>query len=126
MEDLDKTMKLRAFSPAAKREAAQEIPAKDIGLALELEKKTAQLEEERKKVIDALNIVERVRESLRQEQAKTADLMARLNAIESKGTVVEARITVAEAKAAEAEVKIKELTEALQKISMIATAASQS
>ncbi len=119
-------MKLRAFSPEAKREPVQEISAKDIGLALELEKKTGQLEEERKKVIEALNIVERVRESLRQEQAKTAELLARINAIESKGTVVEARITVAEAKAAEAEAKVQELTEALQKISMIATAASQS
>ncbi len=98
MNELDKTLKIRAFSPETKREPTPEVHAKDMGLALELEKKTAQLEEERKKSLECLTIVERQREFIKQEQAKSAELQA---------------------KVAAAEAKIKDLTQALDRISSI-------
>ncbi len=102
MEDLDKTMKIRALPPEAKREPGPEVHAKDIGLALELEKKNAQLEEERKKSLECLAIVERQREFIKQEQVKSAELQAR---------------------AAAAEAKIRDLTDALDRISSIVSTA---
>ncbi len=98
MSDLDKTLKIRAFSPEAKREPTPDVHAKDMGLAMELEKKTAQLEEERKKSLECLTIVERQREFIKQEQTKSAELQARATA---------------------AEAKIRDLTQALDRISSI-------
>lgn len=102
MSDLEKTLKIRAFSPEAKREPAPEVHAKDMGMALELEKKTAQLEEERKKSLECLIVVERQREFIKQEQAKSAELQARVAA---------------------AEAKIKDLTQALDRVSSIVNTA---
>ncbi len=104
MDEMDRTMKLRAFSPEMRVEVAPEISAKERGLALDLEKKTAQLEEERKKGLECLGFVEKLRDILRHEQAKSAALQAQLAA---------------------AEARTRELTEVIDKISSITATATQ-
>lgn len=68
---MEKTVKLRAYPEDAKNTAPQGNPAEDQNKAFELARKNAQLEE---KSLDQLRIIEQLRESLRQEQAKAADL----------------------------------------------------
>ena len=81
--DMDKTLKLRTFSDTAKLPAVKDKPAKERNIALELEKKTAHLEEERSKSIDLLKTIVQLRESLKQEQEKSAMLEARVNKLDS-------------------------------------------
>ena len=76
---MDKTLKLRTYTEAAKDASAQGKPAKEQNLAEELEKKTALLEEERDKTVDLLKTIVQLRESLKQEQARAAELDAKLN-----------------------------------------------
>lgn len=80
---MDKTLKIHAYSDTAKSDGAKEKSAKELDIALELEKKTAHLEEERSKTLDLLKTIVQLRESLKQEQAKTAVLEARLNKLDS-------------------------------------------
>lgn len=131
--DDDKTLKIRAFpaEPAVAKPKPDNL-GREQELTLELSKKNAQVEEEKKKALDALKIIERMRETLKQEQAKSAELQAKANAAdakvaaaESKANLAEAKATVAEAKAAEAQAKVKELTEALERISNVAASAIQ-
>ncbi len=75
---MDKTLKLRTYSGDSNG-AAQGNRAKEQDLSLELEKKTALLEEERSKSVDLLKTIVQLRESLKQEQAKSAELEARIN-----------------------------------------------
>jgi chromosome segregation ATPase len=81
--DKDKTLKLRTFSDTAKLPAAKDKSAKERNIALELEKKTAHLEEERNKSLDLLKTIVQLRESLKQEQDKSAVLEARVNKLDS-------------------------------------------
>lgn len=76
---MDKTLKLRTYSADSNNNPAQGSHAKDEKNALELEKKTALLEEERSKSLDLLKTIVQLRESLKQEEARTADLEAKLN-----------------------------------------------
>ncbi|MBU1424322.1 MAG: hypothetical protein KKH12_15085 [Gammaproteobacteria bacterium] len=80
---MDKTLKLHAYSDAAKSDGAKEKSSKELDLALELEKKTAHLEEERSKSLDLLKTIVQLRESLKQEQAKSAVLEARVIKLDS-------------------------------------------
>lgn len=68
---MDKTVKIRAFPDDAKGNVLQGNPKEDQGKVLELARKNAQLEE---KTLDQLRIIEQLKESLRQEQAKVAEL----------------------------------------------------
>lgn len=77
----------------------------------ELAKKTALLEDEKKRSVEYMRMVEQLRESLKQEQAKVAEMADKVAALEAKTGVV-----------AGLEAKIKELNEALGKIALIASA----
>jgi len=80
---MDKTVKISAYSATAKAATPQEKPALDRVVALELEQKQAQLEEERNKSLELLRSVVQLRESLKQEQAKTAELSAKVEQLDS-------------------------------------------
>ena len=75
---MDRTLKLRAYSDDSNSKTAQGKSAKEEKIALELEKKTALLEEERNKSVDLLKTIVQLREKLKQEEAKTAELEAKL------------------------------------------------
>lgn len=81
---LDKTLKLRAYTDdAAKSDVAQDDRAEEKNKSQELAKKDAQLEEEKSKSLEHLKTIVQLRESLKQEKAKTADLEAKLNKLDS-------------------------------------------
>lgn len=72
---MDKTLKLRTYSG----ETGSDNRAKEQNVSLELEKKTALLEDERNKSVELLKTIVQLRESLKQEQAKSAELEAKIN-----------------------------------------------
>ncbi|OGS94127.1 MAG: hypothetical protein A3H31_07280 [Gallionellales bacterium RIFCSPLOWO2_02_FULL_57_47] len=115
------TIRLRAYSDNAERIVPQNNLTEAQNNALELVKKTAQLEEEKKKSLEYLKTIEQLRECLKQEQAKTAEMSEKIAGLEAK--VKESVGLEAKAKEfAELEAKVKELTEVLGKISGIAAA----
>ena len=115
------TIRLRAYSDNAERIVPQNNLTEAQNNALELVKKTAQLEEEKKKSLEYLKTIEQLRECLKQEQAKTAEMAEKIAGLEAK--VKESVGLEAKAKEfAELEAKVKELTEVLGKISGIAAA----
>ncbi|MBI5626010.1 MAG: hypothetical protein HY935_02230 [Nitrosomonadales bacterium] len=122
MSNADKTtIKVRAYSGDANNVAPQNNLTEEQNNALELVKKTAQLEEEKKKSLEHLKTIEQLREILKQEQAKAAEMARKIAGLEAK--VKDS--TGPEAKAKEfaaLEAKVKELTEVLGKISGIAAA----
>lgn len=77
--DKDRTVKLRAYAEPAKNVVPQAKPANGLDRSPELAKKEAQLEEEKSKTLELLKTIVQLRESLKQEQAKAADLEAKLN-----------------------------------------------
>ena len=114
MDKTIKTVKLRTFSDGsdnAKSNAPQSNLTEDQNNILELAKKNAQLEEEKKKSLEQTKIIEQLREILKQEQAKAAEMAKKMAGLEVKVKEL-----------AELETKVKELTELLDKISSIATA----
>ena len=115
------TIRLRAYSDNAERIVPQNNLTEAQNNALELVKKTAQLEEEKKKSLEYLKTIEQLRVCLKQEQAKTAEMSEKIAGLEAK--VKESVGLEAKAKEfAELEAKVKELTEVLGKISGIAAA----
>lgn len=80
---MDKTLKLRTFSDTEKNPVAKEKSSKERNIAHELEKKTAHLEEERSKSLDLLKTIVQLRESLKQEQERSAVLEARVIKLDS-------------------------------------------
>ena len=105
------TVKLRAYADKAERIVPQNNLTEAQNNALELVNKTAQLEEEKKKSLEQIKIIEQLRESLQQEQVKTAEMVKMM-------TEQEARTKASAA----LEAKAKELAEALGKIAAIAAA----
>ena len=79
---MDKTLKLRTYSGEIKSNVVQGNIEKERNIALELEKKTALLEDERSKSLDLLKTIVQLRESLKQEQARSAGLEAKLNKLD--------------------------------------------
>ncbi len=80
----DKTLKLRAYSEPAKSEAVQGAPAKDQEVAQKLQQVTAQLEDEKDKSLELLKTIVQLRESLKQEQVKTSDIVRKAAELEAK------------------------------------------
>ena len=80
---MDKTLKLRTYSGDTKNNGSLDNAAKEQKISLELEKKTAQLEDEKSKSIELLKTIVQLRESLKQEEAKSAELGAKLNKLAS-------------------------------------------
>jgi len=95
---MDKTVKIRAFGDQAKNEVASDKPTIDRTTALEMEHKQAKLDEERNKSLEMLKTITQLRESLKQEQAKSAELESRLSKLEQDKT-------------AEMEAKLRKLSE---------------
>jgi predicted nucleic acid-binding Zn-ribbon protein len=120
MPDADKTtIKIRALSDKTERIVPQNTLTEGQSKALELVKKSAQLEDEKKKSLEYLKTIEQLQESLRQEKTRTAEMAAKIAGLEAQ--LRESVSLEAKAKEfAELEAKIKELTEVLGRISGIA------
>ena len=120
MSDVDKTtIKTRAYTDGTKSAAPQSNLTADQEKSLEFVKKNARLEEENKKLLEQLATVDQLQASLRQEQARTAEMAKKMAGLEARIK----ELAELESKAqttAELEAKVKELTEALGKISGIA------
>lgn len=81
---MDKTLKLHAYSEPAKPDVAQGNPKADQSISLELAKKTALLEEERSKSLELLKTIVQLRESLKQEQVKTSEIVRKAGDLEAQ------------------------------------------
>lgn len=103
---------VKAAEMAAKT-AKLEAKVNDLAAleANDIARKNAQIEEEKKKSIEHLKTIEQLKESLKQEQAKTAEATKKMAGLEAR---------INELSALEA--KVKELTDMLGKISGIAAA----
>jgi methyl-accepting chemotaxis protein len=122
MSDAEKTtIKLRAYPDKAGGDVAQSNLTEDQNNALELVKRTAQLQEEKNKSLELQMTIEQLRESLKQEQTKTAEMANMAVGLEAKVKELGEQETKVK-KVAELEAKVKELTEVLGKISSIAAA----
>ena len=73
IDAMDKTVKIRAYSDDPKNDASRGNLTEDQNNSLELTKKNTQLEEEKNKSLEHIKTIEQLRESLRREQARTAD-----------------------------------------------------
>ncbi len=78
---MDRTLKMRAYTPGASETSNL---TREQELELELAKKAAQLEEEKRKSLETLKVLEHMREVHKNEQARSAELQARLNAAEDR------------------------------------------
>lgn len=74
MAVMDKTVKIRAYSADAASPAGEGNLTAEQNNSLELAKKNTQLEEEKKKSLDQAKLIEQLKASLAQEQAKWAEL----------------------------------------------------
>ena len=81
---MDKTIKIRAYSGEAKGDLAQGNLADDKNKSLELAMKDAQIEEEQSRSLEHLKTIVHLRESLKQEQARTVELLKRADEFEAK------------------------------------------
>lgn len=120
MSEADKTtIRVRAFPDSTKSTAPQSNLTEAQNNALELVNKNALLEQERNKSIELLKTIEQLRESLKQEQTKTAEMARKSAAWETKANEL-AELEARGNKVTELEAKVKELTELLGKISSFA------
>lgn len=71
---MEKTVKLHAYSEDAKSDTARSNLTEDQNKSLELAKKNSLLEEEKKRSLEYLNTIEQLKGSLKQEQAKVAEM----------------------------------------------------
>lgn len=116
----EKTVKIRAYLSSEDSRVPQSNLTEAQDNALELVKKKAQLEEEKKKSLECEKTIEDLQESLRQERAKTSEMAGKLAVLEAKVRA----LAVLEAKAKELVVldaKVKELNDLLGKLSGIAS-----
>ena len=81
---MEKTVKIRAYPGDAKSDAAQGSPAGDQDKSLELAMKDAQIEEEKSRAFEHLKTIVQLRESLKQEQAKTAEMARKIDAHDAR------------------------------------------
>lgn len=79
---MEKTVKLRAYPEGAHKPDAP-VNGTD-GQALELAMKDAQIEEERSRSLEHLKTIVQLRESLKQEQARSAEAAKRVAELESR------------------------------------------
>ncbi|MDZ4202421.1 MAG: hypothetical protein U1C96_09785 [Gallionella sp.] len=82
MSAVDKTVKLRAYAEDANNPAAQGKQTDDKSLDLAM--KDAQIEEERSRSLEHLKTIVQLRESLKQEQAKVAEITGKAAEMENK------------------------------------------
>jgi polyribonucleotide nucleotidyltransferase len=79
---MDKTLKLRAYPDGAMKTAEAGKPADEK--SLELAMKDAQIEEERSRSLEHLKTIVQLRESLKQEQARTAEATLKAGELEAR------------------------------------------
>ncbi len=138
MSDLDKTIKIRAYSGGEPNDNSQNKPKEDPKTSTELLIKTPKSEEDQSKFVEFAKVIEQLGRSLKEEQSKSAELTKKLGTLEEVQTQsarLARRVSELEEeqkksletsrKTAELEARIKELAEALEKISSIAAAAAQ-
>jgi chromosome segregation ATPase len=78
----EKTVKLRAYSDDIKNPSAPIDPADEKSLDLAM--KDAQIEEERSRSLEHLKTIVQLRESLKQEQARTVEVSRKVAELEAK------------------------------------------
>jgi DNA repair exonuclease SbcCD ATPase subunit len=121
MSKSDKTtIKIRAYANRAEGEDVQSNLSEEQSNALELSKRTAQLREETNKSLEHLKAIELLQESLRREQARTAEMAKRVAGLEAQLKELAGQESNAK-KVEELEARVRELSELLGKISGIAT-----
>ncbi len=76
---MDKTVKMRAYTDPGSAQPT----SKQNEMDLELAARDAQLADERNKSLEQLKTIVQLREALKQEQAKTAEVSKRVNELES-------------------------------------------
>lgn len=113
------TIKIRAYTYRAEGDDAQSNLSEEQNNALELSKRTAQLQEENNRVAEHLKAIGLLQESLRQEQARTAELAKTLAGLEVQLKELAGREN-STAKVEELEARVRELSELLGRISDIA------
>lgn len=117
----EKTVKMRAYSGKEEKPIPQSNLSEAQDNALELVKKKAQLEEEKKKSLECQRTVDQLQARLKTEQAKTNEMAGKLVELEAKVR----ELAVLETKAKELvllDAKVKELNEVLDKLSNFAGA----
>jgi uncharacterized protein YlxW (UPF0749 family) len=112
------TIKIRAYDGKAAGDAQSNL-SEEQNDALELAKKTAQLQEEKNRSLEHLKSIELLQESLRHEQARTAEMAKMVAGLEAQLKELAGREDNAR-KVAELEARVRELSEVLGKISGIA------
>lgn len=80
--DKDKTVKLHAFSETPNSDALHSNLTDEQNKSFELAKKAALYEDEKKKSLEYLKMVEQLKESLVQEKTKSAELVKKLSALD--------------------------------------------
>ena len=81
---MDRTVKIRAFAADAKQDGTPNNQSNEQSLSLELSKKNAMLEEEKKKTQEYQLMVAQLRESLKLEQTRTAEMVKKKTEMEAK------------------------------------------
>ena len=87
---MDRTLKMRAYNSGAGTETSNLTREQELELALT--KKSAQAEEERKKALDTLTVLEQVREVHKRDLARLAELEGQLTTAQSRIKELEAAL----------------------------------
>lgn len=115
---IERTVKLPAYTESAPGGAAKDVSARDRDAAGELARKQAQLDDERNKSLELFKTIAQLRESLKQEQARSAELESKLNKLmaleESQFARSSAQIEAEKKRSLELERTIKELQKNLE------------
>ena len=93
---IEKTLKLQSYSGETKPDEVKAAAPQNLSadeLALELKMKNEQIEEERSRSLEHLKVIVQLRESLKQEQAKTAEALKKAAELEAKAKSVVAQET---------------------------------
>lgn len=114
------TIKIRAYANRAEGNAVQSNLSEEQNNALELSKRTAQLHEEKNRSLEHLKAIGLLQESLRQEQARTAEMAKMAAGLEAQ-LKEHAEQGGKAKKVEELEARVKALSELLGKISGIAS-----
>ena len=81
---MEKTVKLHAYTDDAKRESPQGNLTDEQNRSFELAKKSALLEDEKKRSLEHLQTIEQLRASLKQEQEKSAEQRKKFSGLETQ------------------------------------------
>lgn len=121
MSNADKTTIKLPVPPGKAVGEAQNNLTEDQDNALELVKRTAQLQEEKNKSFELQKTIEQLRESIKLEQARADEIAEKAIKLEARVQELSGQESNVK-KVVELEAKVKELTEVLRKISGIAAA----